>query len=200
MNMLIDILPTSVEIEGVEYEINTDFRTSMLFELLMQDNEVEDKEKMLGALQLYYPVVPRNIKEAVEQILWFYRCGKDIVKSKGVGKGKKANGIYSFEFDDDYIYAAFLDQYNIDLQDIEDLHWWKFRALFKSLKEDNEIVKIMGYRSMDLRKIKDKNEKEHYKKMQELYKLPERINKDEQEKLDEVKKALMNNGDLSQTL
>lgn len=200
MNMLIDILPTSVEIESIEYEINTDFRTSMLFELLMQDNEMEDKEKMLGALQLYYPVVPRNIKEAVEQILWFYRCGKDIVKSKGVGKGKKANGIYSFEFDDDYIYAAFLDQYNIDLQDIEDLHWWKFRALFKSLKEDNEIVKIMGYRSMDLRKIKDKNEKEHYKKMQELYKLPERINKDEQEKLDEVKKALMNNGDLSQTL
>lgn len=31
--------------------------------------------------------------------------------------------------------------------------------MFKALKEDNEIVKIMGYRSMDLSKIKDKEEK-----------------------------------------
>ena len=36
MNILIDELPESVEIEGVEYEINTDFRISILFELLMR--------------------------------------------------------------------------------------------------------------------------------------------------------------------
>ena len=100
--------------------------------------------------------------------------------------------------DDDYIYAAFMDQYNIDLQDIEYLHWWKFKAMFKSLKEDNEIVKIMGYRSMDLSKIKDKEEKAYYKKMQELYKLP--ISKDEKEKLDEITVALLNGGDLSKVL
>ena len=39
-------------------------------------------------------------------------------------------------------------------QDIKYLHWWKFKAMFKSLKEDTEIVKIMRYRSMDLSKIK----------------------------------------------
>ena len=70
--------------------------------------------------------------------------------------------------------------------------------MFKSLKEDNEIVKIMGYRSMDLSKIKDKEEKAYYKKMQELYKLP--ISKDEKEKLDEITVALLNGGDLSKVL
>ncbi|WP_242840658.1 Gp15 family bacteriophage protein [Clostridium hydrogeniformans] len=45
-----------------------------------------------------------------------------------------------------------LDQYGADLQNVEYLHWWKFKAL----KEDNEIFKIMGYRYMDLGKIKDK--------------------------------------------
>ncbi|MDU1279219.1 bacteriophage Gp15 family protein [Clostridium sp.] len=198
MNILIDLLPTIVNINNVEYEINSDFRTSILFELLMQDNSIGKEDKIITALELYYPVIPENINEAIEQILWFYRCGKEITSSKGNGKGKSITQIYSFEHDDDYIYAAFMDQYNIDLQDIEYLHWWKFKAMFKSLKEDNEIVKIMGYRSMDLSKIKDKEEKAYYKKMQELYKLP--ISKDEKEKLDEITVALLNGGDLSKVL
>lgn len=198
MNILVDLVPTTINIDNKEYEINSDFRTSILFELLMQDNSMGDKDKMLMALKLYYPVIPKNLNEAIEQMLWFYRCGKDVRKSKGNGKGKSVTQIYSFDCDDDYIYAAFMDQYSIDLQDIEYLHWWKFKAMFKSLKEDNEIVKIMGYRSMDLSKIKDKEQKSYYKKMQELYKIP--VSKDEENKLKEIEEALLNGGDLSNIL
>ncbi|WP_251861042.1 bacteriophage Gp15 family protein [Clostridium sp. Marseille-Q2269] len=197
MNMLIDLVPTTVEIDNKEYEIDSNFRVSILFELLMQDNKLSEEDKIVQALQLYYPVIPSNINGAVEQMLWFYRCGKDIIASKGTGKGKSTQ-IYSFNFDDDYIYSAFLDQYSVDLQDIEYLHWWKFKAMFKALKEDNEIVKIMGYRSMDLSKIKDKEEKNYYRKMQELYKIP--IAKDEKDKLEEINNILLNGGDVSKVL
>ena len=200
MNLLIDLVPTTVEIDGVEYEINSNFRVSILFELMMQDSELDDKEKIIQALNLYYPVIPEDINKAVDMLLWFYRGGKDIVSNgKGAGKGKIGQ-IYSFDYDDDYIYSAFLDQYSIDLQDIEYLHWWKFKAMFKSLKEDNEIVKIMGYRAMDLSKIKDKEQKAHYKKMKELYKIPAKINKNEQEKLSDINRVLMGDGDLSEFL
>lgn len=198
MNILVDLLPTEIEIDNKKYEINSDFRTSILFELLMQDRSIGEEDKILMALQLYYPIIPKNINLAIEKMLWFYRCGKDITKSKGNGKGKSGTQIYSFEHDDDYIYAAFIDQYNIDLQDIEYLHWWKFKAMFKSLKEDNEIVKIMGYRSMDISKIKNKEQKAHYKKMQKLYEIP--ISKDEKEKLDDINNILLNGGDLSKVL
>lgn len=198
MNILIDLVPTSVNVGNKKYEINSDFRTSILFELLMQDNSIGDEDKIFRALQLYYPVLPENINEAIEQMLVFYRCGKDIRKSNGNGKGKSVTQIYSFDYDDDYIYAAFMDQYGIDLQDIEYLHWWKFKAMFKSLKEDNEIVKIMGYRSMDLSKIKDKEQKSYYKKMKELYKIP--ISKDEENKLREIEEALLNGNSLSDLL
>ncbi|MBE1302938.1 hypothetical protein G4W71_02600 [Clostridium botulinum] len=198
MNLLIDLVPTTIEIEDVEYEINSDFRTSILFELLMQDNELSEEDKIIQALQLYYSVIPHNINLAVDKMLWFYRCGKDMIPSKGSGKGKGVTQIYSFEYDDDYIYSAFLDQYRIDLQDIEYLHWWKFKAMFKALREDNEIVKIMGYRSMDLSKIKDKEEKNYYRKMQELYKIP--IAKDEKDKLEEINNILLNGGDVSKVL
>lgn len=200
MNLLIDLVPNTVEIDNEEYEINSDFRISILFELLMQDSSVEDEDKYNMALNLYYPQIPPKDKrnEAVEQMLWFYRCGKDVIKSKGNGKGKSVTQIYSFEHDDDYIYAAFMDQYNIDLQDIEYLHWWKFKAMFKALKEDNEIVKIMGYRSMDISKIKDKEQKANYKKLKQLYEIP--ISKDEREKLQEITKALLSGKDINKIL
>ena len=206
MNILIDLLPIKVEIEGIEYDINSDFRTSMLFELMMSDNELDDMQKIEQALILYYPAYHImldnpdgfNINLAMDQLLWFYRCGKDMAASIGNGKGK-SNQIYDFNFDDDYIYSAFLDQYSIDLQDV-DLHWWKFKAMFKSLKEDNEIVKIMGYRSIDLNKIKDKEQKIQYKKMKELYKIKGQVSKNETEKLDMIQEALLNGGDLSKLL
>lgn len=197
MNLLIDLVPTTLRIEGEDYKINSDFRTSILFELLMQDSSIGKEEKIFMALELYYPIIPKNINEAIEEILWFYGCGKDILHSKGIGKGKSTQ-IYSFEHDDDYIYSAFLDQYGVDLQDIEYLHWWKFKAMFKALKEDNEVVKIMGYRAIDLSKIKDTEQKSYYRKMKEIYKIP--IAKDEKDKLEEINNILFNGGDVSKVL
>jgi hypothetical protein len=198
MNILIDLLPEKIEMECVEYDINSDFRTSMLFELMMSDNELDDKQKIINAIELYYTDVPTNINLAVEKILWFYRCGKDVKTSGGSGNGKSTQ-IYDFDFDDDYIYSAFLDQYGIDLQDA-DLHWWKFKAMFKSLKEDNEIVKIMGYRSLDLTKIKDKEQKLHYRKMKDLYKIQSEVSKTETEKLKSIENALLSGENISKLL
>lgn len=197
MNILIDLLPTKIEIDNEEYEINTNFRESILFELMMQDNSISEEDKIIQALELYYPKLPKDLNKAIEGILWFYRCGKDEVENKNKGTGKSTN-VYSFEYDDDYIYSAFLDQYGVDLQDVDYLHWWKFKAMFRGLKEDNEIVKIMGYRAMDVNKIKDKEQKAHYTKMQELYKIP--INKNERNKLDEINQILLNCGDINKAL
>lgn len=198
MNLLIDLLPTTVNIEGIEYEINSDFRTSILFELLMQDLEIEDGEKTIQALELYYRECPHNIEEAVNKMLWFYSCNKERELKSNRKTGSKAEQIYDFDYDDEYIYSAFLDQYGIDLNDIEYLHWWKFKAMFKSLKEDNEIVKIMGYRSIDLSKIEDKKQKNFYKKMKELHKIP--AHRSEREKLNKIEEVLLNGGDISKVL
>ena len=115
--MLIDLLPESVDIEGIEYTINTDFRVGVLFEELMQDSSLLDEEKLMMALNLYYDDIPLDTTKAVERLQWFYRCGKEKTEAVGNGDSNKADNIYSFQHDDDYIYSAFLTQYNIDLQD-----------------------------------------------------------------------------------
>lgn len=194
-NIILDVLPETVEIDGAEYRINSDFRISILFELLMQDDEVGKRQKLIQGLKLYYPEIPQNMTEAVDKMIWFYRCGKE-TESGGHGSGSgRAKQIYSFEHDDDYIYAAFLEQYGIDLQDVEELHWWKFRALFRGLSEDTEFVKIMGYRSVKITSKMSKEQREFYKKMQSIHALPIT---DAERKADELlTEALLNGGDIT---
>ncbi len=185
MNILIDVLPEYVEIDGIEYKINTDFRIGIMFELLIQDNTLTDMEKVEIALNLYYPEIPHDPIQALEKILWFYRCGKEYdaeSPQEGTEGTTQQQAIYSFEHDAEYIYAAFLDQYGIDLQDIEHLHWWKFKALFKGLKEDNLIVKIMGYRAIKIDDNMTDSEKKFYRRMKRIYALPDNRTQEEKER------------------
>ena len=178
-NILIDLLPSKVEIEGTEYEINSNFRVSVLFSLLMEDEELTEKEKINQALELYYPIIPQNKIEAVKKIEWFYSCGKENT-SKPSGKKGNSEKILDYEEDAKYIYAAFLSQYRIDLQDIEYLHWWKFKALLDSLGENNKLLEIMKYRSIDISKIEDKEQRRFYKDMKKIYSLNKHNKEDEQ--------------------
>ena len=186
MNILIDYLPTKFEIDGKEYEINYDFRTSILFCLLMNDPELTEEEKISQGLRLYYPIIPSNIEEAYKKILFFYSRGKE-ENNKKVKQGKRifkrnTKKAYDFEADSDLIFSAFMTQYNINLNR-ENLHWWEFMALFNSLKDDTEIVKIMNYRTIDLTSIEDKKERKMYSDLQKYYSLEDRISKEEEELL-----------------
>ena len=188
MNILLDYLPTSFSIDGKKYEFNYDFRTSILFCLLMQDTELTEEEKILQGLQLYYPVIPSNVEEAYEKILYFYSRGNDIEDNKKVKQGKRIfkrnnNRAYDFEVDSDLIFTAFMTQYNINLNK-ENLHWWEFMALFNSLNDTNEIVKIMNYRTIYINSIEDKKERKTYKQLQDYYSLENVITAEEKEHLE----------------
>ncbi|MCI8420451.1 MAG: hypothetical protein HFF79_08130 [Oscillospiraceae bacterium] len=196
-NILIDRLPEQVKIAQRDYQIRTDFRIFILFEMLWQDERIEVREKVKRSLSLCYPEIPFYYSEAADALVWFYSCGKEknSKQKKGSGSFKQKERIYSFEHDADYIYAAFMSQYGIDLQDIEYLHWWKFRALFHSLTRENEFVKIMEYRSVEITADMPKEQQDFYRKMKKMYALP--IPKDEEDKQNELEKILMSNGDLS---
>ena len=128
-----------------------------------------------------------NINQFVEEMLLFYKCGKKIIStnedSEKSENSSKNEIIYSFEHDDFYIYSAFMHDYHIDLQDIEGLHWWKFKALFNSLSSDCKFIKILEYRSIDLSEIQDKQQKNFYRKMKKLYALPQSLEEKEKQAL-----------------
>lgn len=156
-NIILDRLPDTVEIGGKEYLIYSDFRTSILFEIMMRNPELKSWEKLNQMLNLYYPVIPPNRQEAIEKALWFYNCGKEQEKEPEEEKNKtqrefrKDRVSYSFDQDAPYIYAAFMGTYRMNLQRIKSkkLHWWEFIALFDALPDDCKIRKIMYWRTCD---------------------------------------------------
>lgn len=197
MNILIDDMgyPDQAIVNGERYEIRTNFRTSILFELMMQDDGLDARTKVWKGLNLYFPVIPDDLSAAVDAALWFYRCGREetmLQKRMAERKGKKQ--VYSFEHDAGRIYAAFLLAYKIDLQDVEYMHWWRFRYLFESLPKDCEFVRAMEYRSVELDKVPE-GQKEWYGKMKHMYALP--LSKEEDNRQTAIENALLNGGDLS---
>lgn len=141
---------------GKEYQIYSDFRTSILFETMMRNSELQSWEKLNQMLSLYYPVIPPNRQEAIEKALWFYNCGKDREdpqkeRNQTRKEFRQDRVSYSFEQDAPYIFAAFMGTYRMNLQRIPsaELHWWEFIALFDSLPDDCKIRKIMYWRTCD---------------------------------------------------
>lgn len=158
MNILIDRLPSAVSIGRNRYQLETDYRAAVAFELLV-DEGVENVGELMRP---FYPHgFPDNVEEAVEAALWFYRCGEELPKEQP----KKKPRSYSFEMDADTIYADFWRYYNIDLSS-EALHWWAFRALLAGLPDDSGYKERVYYRTCDL-KGKPKAEQDRIKKIRE---------------------------------
>lgn len=197
MNMICNPVPTTLNIVGTEYKINTDFRIWVEFERILT-SEIDDYDKALSdILQKIFIDLPANgvDETATEAILNFYRCGKDDVKHNGAGSQKE---IFNYDFDDGYIYSAFLQQYGIDINSIEYLHWWKFRALFQSLSDDTEFVKIMGYRSIEISSKMSTEQRNFYQHMKKMYALP--LPKDVQEKCNAIEDALLQGKSIDELL
>lgn len=78
-NMLVDYLPETVEIEGTEYAIETNFRTFILFEMMMQDPDLSDAEKQ-GKVWNW------NIRRfrRIWMLRWMGCCGSMPVVNDGV--------------------------------------------------------------------------------------------------------------------
>lgn len=177
--MLLDPLPEEVEIDGKSYFIDADYRTGILFEKLLK--EKRDSESIVfDIIDLYYPdEQPTNLNAAVQNVLDLYRCGTPAKAAKPMQKNGnmelKQRQIYDYDVDAPYIYGAFLSEYGIDLVDVEFLHWWKFQAMFRSLGKQHKIVEIMGYRSTDLSKIKNKHERKRIASLQRFYAIPDNL-------------------------
>lgn len=183
MSILTDALPDKVDICGEMYAVKTDFRTWLRFDELVTES-VTDESNILEIIQTCLILDEKKLTgtwiDVIAALFKFYAGSAAGKKGKGKESGSGKRRVYSFTHDAELIYAAFLGQYGIDLQ-TADLHWWQFLALFRGLCGDHRICEIMNIRDMDLSEIKDKKQKAHYAKLQQMYKLPDNRTDEEKE-------------------
>lgn len=166
-NKLYSGYPCEIEVNGVKYPVNTDFRLMMRFELASQKKDRDALIKIIS--EFYSGNMPDDPDAAVDGIISFYLCGEKKDTAGGSGNNRRC---YAFDEDSRYICAAFRQQYGIDLNSAR-MHWWEFSSLFAGLTDMTEFVKIMQYRCADVRKIKNDAEKARIKRLQRQFALSE---------------------------
>lgn len=96
--------------------------------------------------------------------------------------GKQEQAPYDIRYDGDYIYASFLQAYNIDLFDVQGkLHWKKFNALLSGLPEGTKLMEVIKIRKWKPQKGDSAEYKEEMRRLQKDYALPNEIVEEEGE-------------------
>lgn len=180
-------LPYFVYLQNEKFKINVDFRHMIQIEQIIKDRKKDNTEKICLSLENFYPFFykksklilytnPMLFKEAFERLKWFYQCGRlEYHKQSSKGHKNANTDVLNYEYDDEYIYGAFLEKYHIDLT-TDKVHWWKFKALLKSLYK-TRINEIQSYRSYT-------GDDKEMKELRSYWELP--ISEEEQERLDKL--------------
>lgn len=166
MNILTSPLPESVEIDGVEYPLNTDFRSCLRIMLAFEDNELAQFEKLNIMFANLYPQIPENINAAAERAQWFLNGGEK------EGEEDPGPRVYSFSKDAGLIYSAFRQTHNIDLQAAR-LHWWEFLALFMDLGANTTFCNLVALRKRVKTGKATKEEKAAAREIGDAFEVPE---------------------------
>ena len=140
MNILVDRLPTALEVNGQEYRIDADFRNCLKIILAFEDAELASVEKSLVFYENLYIDKPEDTRAALERGAWFLNGGKDETEEPDGPR------VFSWNKDANLIYAAFQQTHGIDLEAVAYLHWWKFLALFMDLGADTAFCSLAGLR------------------------------------------------------
>lgn len=157
-------LPDAIEAGGKVFLIETDFRAWLGYPECLKAGD--------GYAALFAGSVPLPSQAVIDALDLFYMPPSEIPRG---GPGQEP--LADWDIDADYIYAAFLQAYGIDLLEA-DMHWHKFLALFRALPGDTQMCRIMECRAYD------GNDKEQGR-LKQAWALPVRLTEEERQAVDE---------------
>ncbi|PAD67030.1 hypothetical protein CHH83_20910 [Bacillus sp. 7586-K] len=162
MNLAFDIVLRAYELKS-DPNFNNYQRVSIMWEMFIVNHDehdvtFEDKNTIVKTIFDHF-LEPEKDKEI-----------NDDNKTQGQGKP-----LFDFEHDAEYIYASFLQDYKIDLFEMQGvLRWEKFLALLSSLKDDTKFKEVIGIRGQKIPPPTkfNKDERDRIIKLKQIYALP----------------------------
>lgn len=186
--------PEFAEIDGEEYKINTDYKYALECFKIIDNASISDMERAIAVVSVLFGRkdkngdivgIPKNLEKALEKATIFLSCGKE---NKNIKETKKD---MDFEYDKEFIYASFISDYNIDLENKE-MHFWKFCSLISGLTEDSILNRVRDLRNTNLSDYKDSKIKGKIQEAMERVALPTEYDYDSEDMqaIDEFNKLL----------
>lgn len=199
MSLLSAALPKTVRVCGRELAVQTDFRAILaLYETLLDDTRSEAVRALSALRRFYGDSLPRNLAAAAQAMHGFLapqaegetqECAADVKKTVRAPD-------FSFVTDAPYIYAAFLEQYGMDLLEVTHLHWHAFLALFSALSPTTRFGEIRAARAAVITADMPSAQKEYLRQMKKRFALKARADADTARLTD----ALLHGGDIAAVL
>lgn len=168
-------LPDTVKVNGRDFAIYTDYRIWMRFVIEFEAWQKRGFRGIVDIRYLFKNEMPEFTAIKDYDGIFDFACPESIIPKK---IGSDGENVLFYRYDGDYIYSAFVQQYGIDLLDVEELHWHKFKALLGGLV-DTKLTEIMEYRSYTGEKVK--NMDAQYRRLKDMWIPPIEMTKEEKE-------------------
>lgn len=131
-------LPEAIEVEGAFYRIYTDFRYFIRLGQLLREKDTKPHDLDFMFIQ----EIPPHKMAGVKALLAFMNPPHELPRKSKTGD--EGAPVLDYILDADLIYAAFMQQYHIDLS-VEPLHWHQFSALLAGLR-DTKLNDVISFR------------------------------------------------------
>ena len=160
-------LPTSVEINGAEYPIRSDYRDILTIIEAMSDPDLGDADKAEAMLDIFYPsyadMPDCDYDAAIQRCLWFINCGEE--EQRGDNRGPK---LMDWQQDFLLIVAPVNRVLGREIRSAKYLHWWTFMCAYQEIG-DGLFAQVVGIRRKRAKGQRlDKGEREFYQQNRHL--------------------------------
>ena len=175
-------LPTKLNINGVDWNIRTDFRVVLDILIAIGDPDLEDDEKWLACLTILYEdfekMPSEDYIEACKQAKTFIDMGQEEEKDKG--KPSKPR-VMDWEQDAQLIVPAVNKVLGKDVRGIDYMHWWTFLSAYMEIGECT-FSHVLSIRTKKAKgKTLEKWEQEFARENSDIIKLNHKLSEEEQE-------------------
>lgn len=155
-------LPTSVDVDGVEYAIRSDYRAVLDILTALADPDLSEAEKAQCVIEIFYPDYEEitDYEAAIKACFDFISYGDD--------NSKKAPRLMDWEQDFNSIVGAVNRVVGTEIRSVEYMHWYTFLAAYYEIG-DCLFAQIVNIRNKKAKgKRLEKYEQEWYRENRHL--------------------------------
>ena len=193
---MIGLLPKSLVIDGIEYDIDSDYRTALLIMQMYNDRALSVLNAQMTMLNILFTtipegesepvtIIPENISEAIKQAMWFLNIGDN---DNNIKLTKRT---IDYKKDEQLIFSAVNAVYTKDVRSERYMHWWTFYGLCQAIDGESLISYIISIRNKLFNGKKlEKHENEFYKQNKDLIIIK---GEDTEESIDDIIMTLRSN-------
>lgn len=153
-------LPTSVEIQGVEYAIRSDYRPILDICVGLSDPELNGQERAELALTIFYPdfknMPPEHYEDAIKECLRFINGGEDEDQTQ-----RNSPKLMDWEQDFSIVVSPINRVIGTEIRALDYLHWYTFLSAYYEIGGECTFAQVVSIRDKQARhKTLEKHEKE----------------------------------------